>query len=642
MADLFRKTSLEQLSSPEQLDRMIVITPPAFWVAMLGAAGMIAAALIWSIFGRLPVNVEANGIYVNDGGTYTVYSESAGIVHNVVVSEGETVEEGDVIAYLDDTDLMSKLEEFNQRIAMVEAVTMTSEGDVVTADNQRLIEIKNQMLTLDQNLAQNQALLELKTKEAGEQRAKTAQLEAEMQAAEKAYFDSLYVGDSTGEQLYYTETQTALANATGYLEAAYGNLDQARVAYNQVSGMYNTALSNYNKIQANENALKGEMEAAFSQFETALANSSISNKDDYKDFNAIKGGLDRGDFNSDTSVKNAAEALVASSASYEKFLVNSAEAKAQYANMVEQYKVEKEAAESTKENYENDVDSYREQKNTANSNYESARDAYQSKVAYLNKAQADSGKLSNDYSQVSNKYNSEAATLASLEDAVSQLQVQVECDVELLGKQTTTIYSQFEATRAAVVDQLKKEASQHEEQLEKCTIRSSISGKVSDIVVVQGSAVSQGSQIARVKQGKEADNVVICYVPLNAGKKITEGMEVMVYPTTVSREEYGFMKATVESVASYVSSAESLQTQLGNNNLVEAFLKDGPVVAVNCRLQEDETTVSGYHWSSKKGGNLEITEGTLVEASVITEEKMPISMLIPYIKEKLTIRAKES
>lgn len=54
MKDLFRKTSLEKLSSPEQLDKMIVITPPSFWVALTGAGLMIVDVLVWAIFGRLP------------------------------------------------------------------------------------------------------------------------------------------------------------------------------------------------------------------------------------------------------------------------------------------------------------------------------------------------------------------------------------------------------------------------------------------------------------------------------------------------------------------------------------------------------------------------------------------------------------
>ena len=33
MSDLFRKSAIEKLSSPEQLDKAIVITPPSFWIA---------------------------------------------------------------------------------------------------------------------------------------------------------------------------------------------------------------------------------------------------------------------------------------------------------------------------------------------------------------------------------------------------------------------------------------------------------------------------------------------------------------------------------------------------------------------------------------------------------------------------------
>lgn len=68
MEEIFRKSSLEKLSSPEQLDKMIVITLPSFWIALAGAGVIIVAALVWSILGRLPINVEATGIYINQKG----------------------------------------------------------------------------------------------------------------------------------------------------------------------------------------------------------------------------------------------------------------------------------------------------------------------------------------------------------------------------------------------------------------------------------------------------------------------------------------------------------------------------------------------------------------------------------------------
>lgn len=101
------------------------------------------------------------------------------------------------------------------------------------------------------------------------------------------------------------------------------------------------------------------------------------------------------------------------------------------------------------------------------------------------------------------------------------------------------------------------------------------------------------------------------------------------------------MEAVVEEVDAYVSSTESLQEQLGNDSLVEAFLKNGPVIGVTCRLVTDNNTQSGYYWSSAKGSSLMIEENTLVESSVVIEEKRPINMLIPYLKEKLTIHVKQ-
>ena len=67
-------------------------------------------------------------------------------------------------------------------------------------------------------------------------------------------------------------------------------------------------------------------------------------------------------------------------------------------------------------------------------------------------------------------------------------------------------------------------------------------------------------------------------------------------------------------------------------------MKNGPVVEVRIKLEKDDSTMSGYWWSSKKGAEVELMKGTMVSADIITEEKAPITMLIPYLKEKLTIR----
>ncbi|MFM7423830.1 MAG: hypothetical protein ACKO7W_02300 [Elainella sp.] len=61
-SDLFRKEALEQVSSPEQLDQLIQLVHLKTWLP-LGAIGLLlAVALGWGIFGRIPIYVEAKGI----------------------------------------------------------------------------------------------------------------------------------------------------------------------------------------------------------------------------------------------------------------------------------------------------------------------------------------------------------------------------------------------------------------------------------------------------------------------------------------------------------------------------------------------------------------------------------------------------
>lgn len=101
------------------------------------------------------------------------------------------------------------------------------------------------------------------------------------------------------------------------------------------------------------------------------------------------------------------------------------------------------------------------------------------------------------------------------------------------------------------------------------------------------------------------------------------------------------MEATVLTVDDYVTSTAQMKTMLGDDLLVNSFTQDGPVIAVTCQLRTDETTASGYFWSSEKGADISIAEGTLVTADIVTEEKAPIQMVIPLLKEFFSMKETE-
>jgi hypothetical protein len=130
---------------------------------------------------------------------------------------------------------------------------------------------------------------------------------------------------------------------------------------------------------------------------------------------------------------------------------------------------------------------------------------------------------------------------------------------------------------------------------------------------------------------------LILFLSVSEGKKIKKDMPVIVYPSTVNRQEVGHMEGKVTGVSDAVISAQEMINQLGDQSLAQVFQQIGPVIRVSCSLEKDGNTASGYKWSSKKGAEIELDEGTMVQADIVTDEKAPITMLIPLLKEKLSV-----
>lgn len=166
------------------------------------------------------------------------------------------------------------------------------------------------------------------------------------------------------------------------------------------------------------------------------------------------------------------------------------------------------------------------------------------------------------------------------------------------------------------------------------TLCSNHVGTVSETLTKPGDAVVQGSEVIRVSPSVSSDQVVVCYISLQDAKKLARGMNVYVYLSSAKSQVYGHMEARVINIDSYAASSNGMSYVLGSdNNMTSQFLQNGAVVAVTCELYPDPATRSGYYWSNEKGASLEVTNGSLVSAKVITEEIPPISKLFTKIKE---------
>lgn len=65
MSDLFRKKSMDKVTSPEQLNDYIRVSNPGVWTVLAAVVILLAGACVWGVFGRIESAFQTFGISVN-------------------------------------------------------------------------------------------------------------------------------------------------------------------------------------------------------------------------------------------------------------------------------------------------------------------------------------------------------------------------------------------------------------------------------------------------------------------------------------------------------------------------------------------------------------------------------------------------
>ena len=58
MDQIFRKKTVEKISSPEDLDDYIKVTTPSVWVIMIAIVILLIGSLVWGCLGKLTVKQD--------------------------------------------------------------------------------------------------------------------------------------------------------------------------------------------------------------------------------------------------------------------------------------------------------------------------------------------------------------------------------------------------------------------------------------------------------------------------------------------------------------------------------------------------------------------------------------------------------
>jgi len=171
------------------------------------------------------------------------------------------------------------------------------------------------------------------------------------------------------------------------------------------------------------------------------------------------------------------------------------------------------------------------------------------------------------------------------------------------------------------------------QQLDKDSIiRSQYTGLTVSNFFKKGDFINAGDKICEV-QPDNAEIVAVVLFPVLEGKKIKSGMKVHISPSTVNKNQYGTIQGIVGNITAYPVGKESMKNFFMNNSVVDKFSSISAPIGAEVKLLHDKSTPSGYKWTSGKGPDITITNGTFVEGNIIVKQEPPVALLIPFLKK---------
>jgi HlyD family secretion protein len=155
---LFRKESLERLSSPERLDQLMQVVSPKSWLPLVSLGSLIVVGLLWSIYGRIPITVEGKGVLIYPRKVLALQSKTSGQLVALNVKVGDYVNEGDVLATVNQIELNKQLQLARNKLAQLQG--QDRDVNSLQARRNALTEktLQRQRQYLQQNLETTMAL----------------------------------------------------------------------------------------------------------------------------------------------------------------------------------------------------------------------------------------------------------------------------------------------------------------------------------------------------------------------------------------------------------------------------------------------------------------------------------------------------
>lgn len=275
---------------------------------------------------------------------------------------------------------------------------------------------------------------------------------------------------------------------------------------------------------------------------------------------------------------------------------------------------------------------------------EQGKKSYLDKMTVLNKSGAVS---KNDFENAKRDYDLQHMAVQSAEENLNKLTAgdwqdtiinfrekleHAQLSLQMLEEQFATLKTTKIAETEDKINKLQDELISSSE------IVAQVDGRVVEVKVNKGDIVQPGACLVSMdREGSTIKQEAVLYVPAEEGKRILPGMEALISPSTVKKEQYGYILGRVTSVSEYPATSQDMMHTLGNEGLVTKLSGQGTSLEMHVDITVDASTVSGFKWTSTGGPPQKINSGTLCDGSLIISKEHPISMVIPTLKRTLSI-----
>jgi HlyD family secretion protein len=149
---IFRKVSLERLSSPEQLDQLVQVTDPRGWLSLTGLGALLLAALVWGIWGTIPTQANGEGILLRQGGVSDLVSAANGQVSEVLVNVGDVISKGQPVARILQDSLIRQIRDNKAKQAALQSEYATLQRSAGEQKRLRTRDLAQQRANLEHSI----------------------------------------------------------------------------------------------------------------------------------------------------------------------------------------------------------------------------------------------------------------------------------------------------------------------------------------------------------------------------------------------------------------------------------------------------------------------------------------------------------